>query len=191
MDPLSLPLTTGRTARVPVARGGQGRHAESSMPDRPKPWSFSSRKAEVPSHEKLARPQGPVSGTVSGKRAPEEPPASPVSPASPRGTKPRATSGEVRRPTGAKRPRRPSGGHRLPENTVVALIGSLDRVPTLAIEPARLTSLSVDHRAGFLLSQVDGRSMTLEMIVDVSGMPRVEALRLLLQLLEQGILRVD
>lgn len=70
-----------------------------------------------------------------------------------------------------------------------ARLGSIDQVPRLAIPTAELQWLSLDHRAGFLLSCVDGRS-TVEEILDVSGMPKLDALRILYTLLQQQIIDV-
>jgi hypothetical protein len=47
--------------------------------------------------------------------------------------------------------------------------------------------LSLDHRAGFVLSLADGQS-TVEEIIDASGMPLVDALRVLCSLLEQRVI---
>ena len=51
----------------------------------------------------------------------------------------------------------------------------------------QLRWLSIDHRAGFVLSLVDGVS-SLEMILDVSGMPTLDALRILYELMQQRII---
>ena len=77
----------------------------------------------------------------------------------------------------------------LGEQTLLELIGPLDQVPYLAVAPSSLLDLPVDHRTGFLLAEVDGR-LDLESLVDVSEMPRLHALRILFQLLEDGIVRV-
>ena len=69
----------------------------------------------------------------------------------------------------------------------VGRLGSLDQVPVLAVSPAEFRWLNLDHRAGFLLSLIDGVS-TLEDIVDVSAMPQLEALRTLYQLNTQQII---
>jgi len=69
-------------------------------------------------------------------------------------------------------------------------IGSFSRVPVLAISLSELRRRDLDHRAGFLLSLVDGVS-SVEALLDVSAMPRVDALRMLARLVEDGILRVD
>ncbi len=69
----------------------------------------------------------------------------------------------------------------------VGRLGSLEQVPVLAVSPAEFRWLNLDHRAGFLLSLIDGVS-TLEDIVDVSAMPQLEALRTLYQLNTQQII---
>lgn len=68
-----------------------------------------------------------------------------------------------------------------------ARLGSLDRVPTVAVAREQMRWLSIDHRAGFVLSLVDGVS-TVEMLLDVSGMPALDALRILGELLQQRII---
>ncbi len=68
-----------------------------------------------------------------------------------------------------------------------ARIGPLDRVASVAIPREQMRWLSIDHRAGFVLSLVDGVS-TVEMILDVSGMPELDALRILSELVQQRII---
>jgi PilZ domain len=66
-------------------------------------------------------------------------------------------------------------------------LGAMDRVPVVARMPGSRDALFArEHRAGFLLSLVDGVS-TLEAIVDVCGMPKLEALRILNELTHRGI----
>jgi hypothetical protein len=60
------------------------------------------------------------------------------------------------------------------------------RIPALAIERAQLMRLHLDHHAGFLLSLVDGRT-TVETLLDLSGMQTDETLRLLDELIGQGV----
>lgn len=67
-----------------------------------------------------------------------------------------------------------------------ARLGSLERVPFVVVARDELRWLSIDHRAGFLLSHIDGVS-PLETILDVSGMPRVDALRILVELVQKRI----
>ncbi len=78
----------------------------------------------------------------------------------------------------------------LDEEALVERLGSLTRVATLTVSPTELRALPVDHRGAFLLSQVDGVS-TLDMILDVSGMSRVDALRILIGFAELGIISLD
>lgn len=67
-------------------------------------------------------------------------------------------------------------------------IGALTRVPVVAIRENDMRWLGLDHRAGFLLSRVDGRACLIE-ILDVSGMPRLEALKTLVELYDAGAIR--
>lgn len=68
-----------------------------------------------------------------------------------------------------------------------ARLGDLGQRVRVAIPPDQVRWLSLDHRAGFLLSLVDGGS-TLEEILDISGMPRLDALRIMFSLYEQQII---
>jgi len=68
-------------------------------------------------------------------------------------------------------------------------IGRMARVPILKVPPKEWTTLALDHRECFLLVHVDDVS-SFEMIFDLSGMPRHEALRILCDLLERGIIAV-
>jgi len=68
-----------------------------------------------------------------------------------------------------------------------ARIGALDRVPMVMVPRDQLRWLSIDHRAGFVLSLIDGVS-SLEMILDVTGMPELDALRILSELVQQRII---
>jgi hypothetical protein len=70
-----------------------------------------------------------------------------------------------------------------------ARLGPLDQVAQVAVPPDQITWLSLDHRAGFLLSLVDGAS-TLEEILDISGMTRLEALRIMYTLVQQNVVSV-
>lgn len=65
-------------------------------------------------------------------------------------------------------------------------LGSLDRVPFVVVARDELRFLSLDHRAGFLLSHIDGVS-PLDSILDVSGMPRLDALRILVELVQKRV----
>jgi hypothetical protein len=73
------------------------------------------------------------------------------------------------------------------EGMYAARLGPLDKVPVIVVQRAQLRWLSIDHRAGFILSLVDGSS-TLEMILDVCGMPRLDAMKILQELLQKKVL---
>lgn len=67
-------------------------------------------------------------------------------------------------------------------------IGDLERMPQLARPLHELQDAPISPRAAFLLSRVDG-TLTVDELLDVSGMPRLEAYRHLCQLCLRGILR--
>jgi hypothetical protein len=69
-------------------------------------------------------------------------------------------------------------------------LGPMDRVITQTIDTSQVRWLGLDHRSGFLLSRVDGVS-TVEEVLDVCGMPRLEALKTLTDLLDRGAIRLD
>jgi hypothetical protein len=79
---------------------------------------------------------------------------------------------------------------RMLERAYAARLGSLDRVPVLAVGMHELRGRSLDNQAGFLLSRIDGVS-TLEALLDVCAMPRLDALRLVTQLVEDEVLRLE
>jgi hypothetical protein len=78
------------------------------------------------------------------------------------------------------------------KDTIVALfqgyLGDLDRMPQLARPLHELANAPISSRAAFLLSRIDG-TLTIDELLDVSGMPRLEAYRHLCQLFLRGILR--
>jgi hypothetical protein len=69
-------------------------------------------------------------------------------------------------------------------------LGDLAACPRLKVPMHELPLKTMDHRTGFLLSRVDGM-LTLEDILDISGMSRLEAYRHLSRLVLQGILAID
>lgn len=67
-------------------------------------------------------------------------------------------------------------------------LGDTSQIPLVQVPPTEIRWLGLDHRAGFLLSRVDGEG-TMEQLLDVSGMPRLEALKTLVELVEAGAVR--
>ena len=72
------------------------------------------------------------------------------------------------------------------ENMYAARLGPLDRVPMVVVPRTQMRWLTMDHRAGFILSLIDGSS-TVEMVLDLSGMSKLDALRILHDLVQQKI----
>jgi hypothetical protein len=70
-----------------------------------------------------------------------------------------------------------------------ARIGPLDQVISVVVSPAEVQWLSLDHRAGFLLSLIDGQS-TVDEILDISGMTRLDALKIMCDLAEQHVVKL-
>lgn len=74
------------------------------------------------------------------------------------------------------------------ERSQLERIGSLSRTPVLDVPLGQLASLDLDHRAGFLLSQIDG-FLTFEDLLDLSAMPRLETIVVLADLLDRSIIK--
>jgi len=67
-------------------------------------------------------------------------------------------------------------------------LGSMERVLHPNVDGAEVRWLGLDHRAGFVFSLVDGRH-TVSELIDISGMPPLEVLKTLVELLDMGALR--
>lgn len=70
-----------------------------------------------------------------------------------------------------------------------ARLGSLDRVPRIVVGPQELKNLGLDHRAGFVLSCIDGHT-TFADVLDLSGMPPLESYRILCDLILAHVIAV-
>jgi hypothetical protein len=77
------------------------------------------------------------------------------------------------------------------EQTLQALyeskLGKLTVVPRVRLRDDEVIWLNLDHRAGFILAQIDG-SLTFDDLFSVSGMSRLDTARILVQLLEQRVI---
>ena len=69
-------------------------------------------------------------------------------------------------------------------------LGDLSRAPRVVMSGDRRQWLSIDHRAGFVVSRIDG-STTLEEWLEISAMSRLDALAILHDLLEQKVVAID
>ncbi|MBP9111381.1 MAG: hypothetical protein KBF88_01175 [Polyangiaceae bacterium] len=68
-----------------------------------------------------------------------------------------------------------------------ARLGSLEAVPKMIVKRDQLRWLSLDHRAGFIVSLIDGSS-SFETILDMANIPRLDCLRILAQLSEEQVI---
>jgi len=66
-------------------------------------------------------------------------------------------------------------------------LGGLDRSPRIRMRAQDIMWQALDHRAGFLLSQVDGRT-TFDEIIEISGLSELDATRILARLVEHGVI---
>jgi hypothetical protein len=71
-----------------------------------------------------------------------------------------------------------------------ARLGSLAQRVRVAVPGDQIRWLSLDHRAGFVLSLIDGSS-TVEELLDISGMNRLDALRILYTLFDQRVIALS
>jgi hypothetical protein len=66
-------------------------------------------------------------------------------------------------------------------------LGDLNQLPRVKLKDDEIIWLNLDHRAGFVLAQIDG-SVTFEDLFAVSGMSRLDTARILAQLVEEGVI---
>lgn len=66
-------------------------------------------------------------------------------------------------------------------------LGPMQRAPALQVRPDQVLWLNLDHRAGFLLAQVDG-TVSYEDLFALSGLPRLETARILAGLVERKVI---
>jgi len=69
-------------------------------------------------------------------------------------------------------------------------LGDLERSPSLRVNPDEVVWLNLDHRAGFVLAQIDGLA-TVEDLFALSGMSRLDTCRILVQLLDEGVIALE
>jgi hypothetical protein len=68
--------------------------------------------------------------------------------------------------------------------------GDRGAIPHVAVEPDVLATHRLGSRAGFLMSRIDGH-LSIEALIDVAGMPELEALHTLYELVERGLVRLQ
>lgn len=154
------------------------------------------REPVVPPPAQPAAPQRPRFGT--GALGQPPPPQEAQRPSPPL-VAPPPTAGVLRRASGGEddgrpRPPRPSRATRAPAPQdatarLIGLVGSLDRTPRVLVSPGKITTLKLDSRGGFLLSQIDGM-VTFDDLIELSMLPRDETLSLLCDMLDAGVITV-
>ena len=75
------------------------------------------------------------------------------------------------------------------ERDCLSALGSKSAIFVVAVSPEELKRFTLDNVSGFLLSVMDGAT-DVETILDISGLPRLLALRHLRSLLERGVVAV-
>lgn len=75
------------------------------------------------------------------------------------------------------------------ERECLSVVGSESAILVAAVSTEELKSFALDNVSGFLLSVIDGAT-NVESILDISGLPRLLALRHLRSLLDRGIIVV-
>jgi len=77
------------------------------------------------------------------------------------------------------------------EQTLQALyeskLGKLSIIPRVRLRDDEVIWLNLDHRAGFILAQIDG-TLSFDDLFSVSGMSRLDTARILVELLEQRVI---
>ncbi|MEQ8274442.1 MAG: hypothetical protein RMA76_45100 [Deltaproteobacteria bacterium] len=66
-------------------------------------------------------------------------------------------------------------------------IGDFERTPRVLISGEEVIWLNLNHRAGFILSQIDG-AVTYEDLIALSGMPRLDTVRILADLINDRVI---
>ncbi len=84
--------------------------------------------------------------------------------------------------------------HDLCEQNLTAMyeskIGAMEARPQMAIPPDEVIWLNLDPRAGFVLAQIDG-GVSFEDLYAICGLKRLDTARILSQLLEEGVVKVQ
>ena len=76
------------------------------------------------------------------------------------------------------------------EQHYLTRLGSLEGRPRVVVKSAEIRWLGLDHRAGFLLSRIDGHA-SIDDLLAVSGMARLETLKTLVDLLYSEAIEIE
>ncbi|MDQ3266302.1 MAG: hypothetical protein M3Y59_22080 [Myxococcota bacterium] len=67
-------------------------------------------------------------------------------------------------------------------------LGGMEHYPSVILKQDEIIWLNLDHRAGFVLAQIDG-TVTYDDLFAICGMSRLDTARILAQLVEEGVIR--
>jgi hypothetical protein len=77
------------------------------------------------------------------------------------------------------------------EKTLVTMfeskLGKMETIPRVLLKEDEIIWLNLDHRAGFVLAQIDG-TVSFDDLFAVSGMSRLDTARILAQLVDEGVI---
>ncbi|MHB8872968.1 MAG: tetratricopeptide repeat protein [Myxococcaceae bacterium] len=73
------------------------------------------------------------------------------------------------------------------ETMLESKLGNLQAMPRVKLKDDEIIWLNLDHRAGFVLAQIDG-TVSFDDLFAVSGMSRLDTARILAQLIEEGVI---
>ncbi len=77
------------------------------------------------------------------------------------------------------------------ERTLLAMfeskLGNMNAVPRVLLKDDEIIWLNLDHRAGFVLAQIDG-TVSFDDVFAVSGMSRLDTARIIAQLIDEGVI---
>lgn len=92
-------------------------------------------------------------------------------------------------PTHPEVARRREESEAVVERMLHSRIGPMSGTPRVLLKQDEVIWLNLDHRAGFVLAQIDG-GVTFDDLFALSGMSRLDTARILVQLLDEGVITV-
>lgn len=74
------------------------------------------------------------------------------------------------------------------QKMIESKLGDLKRIPKVSVDAGGVLWLNLDAKSAYILSQVDG-FVSYDELFMLSGMPRLETARILLQLRDEGVIK--
>lgn len=76
------------------------------------------------------------------------------------------------------------------EKLYIQRLGGLDSVPRVELGAGDLQNMDMDHKTAFLLTRIDGM-LTIDDVMSIAGMSRLETAKMLMKALEKGIIVIE